>query len=92
MAKEYYNVLEEIVPTVVNVLLNSPDYQTVCRCRTCTTDIIALTLNSIPPRYITSPEKREIVFRLFNQNFMRTMLNKHIISAIHIVRKNPNHD
>ncbi len=28
MAKDYYNVLEEIVPTVVTVLLNSPDYQT----------------------------------------------------------------
>lgn len=92
MAKEYFNVLEEIVPTVVNVMLNSPDYQTVCRCQKCTVDIIALTLNSVPPRYVTDAEKRDIIFRLYNQNFMRTTLNKHIISAIHVVRKNPNHD
>ncbi|MGP4082342.1 late competence development ComFB family protein [Pseudalkalibacillus sp. R45] len=92
MAKEYYNVLEEIVPTVVTVLLNSPDYQTICRCNKCTIDIIALSLNSIPPRYVTSPDNREIIYQLFNKPFMRTMLNKHIISAIHVVRKNPNHD
>jgi competence protein ComFB len=92
MAKEYFNVLEEIVPTVVNVMLNSPDYQTICRCQKCTVDIIALTLNSVPPRYVTDIEKRDIIFRLYNQNFMRTTLNKHIISSIHVVRKNPNHD
>ncbi|MGM7700100.1 late competence development ComFB family protein [Pseudalkalibacillus sp. Hm43] len=92
MAKEYFNVLEEIIPTLVTVMLNSPDYQTVCRCQKCSVDIIALTLNSVPPRYVTSDEKREIIFRLYNQSFMRTTLNKHIISAIHVVRKNPNHD
>ncbi|MCF6136122.1 late competence development ComFB family protein [Pseudalkalibacillus berkeleyi] len=92
MSKPYFNVLEEIIPTLVTVTLNSPDYQTVCRCQTCTNDIIALTLNSIPARYITTPEKREIIFRLYNQTFMRTALNKHIVKAIYVVRKSPNHD
>lgn len=90
--KPYFNVMEEIVPTIVNVLLNSPDYQTVCRCEKCTTDIIALSLNSIPARYVTTDEKRNLVYELFGKSSMRDMLNKHIIGAIHVVRKNPNHD
>ncbi|WLD94018.1 late competence development ComFB family protein [Alkalihalobacillus sp. AL-G] len=90
--KQFYNVMEEIVPTIVKVLLNSPDYQTVCRCEKCTVDIIALSLNSIPARYVTSDDKRNLVYELFGKPFMREMLNKHIIGAIHVVRKNPNHD
>lgn len=92
MEMDYYNVLEEVVPTLVSVFLRSPDYQTFCHCDICRRDVIALSLNSIPPRYVTSDEKRNIVVNLFNQSFMRQMVNKHIISAIHVVGKQPNHD
>lgn len=92
MEKDYYNVLEEIVPTLVNVMMHSPDYQVFCKCNQCRTDIIVLTLNSVPPRYVTSEETKQMVFELFNKTFMRQMVNKHIISAIYVVGKNPRHN
>ena len=44
----YVNVMEEVVSTLVNVLMMSPDYQTFCNCAKCRNDIIAISLNTLP--------------------------------------------
>lgn len=87
MTKKVHNVLEEIVPPLVTVLLNSPDYQTFCKSDSCQNKIIAKTLNKVPPRYVISDEERQTVFELFNKRFMREILNRHIIIAIYEVDK-----
>lgn len=89
--KNYYNVMEDIVPTLVRVMMFSPEYQTYCHCDQCMVDIIALTLNNVPPRYVTSEEKRNIVMELYKKDFMTQNLNKHIRGAIQTVNKNPHH-
>jgi competence protein ComFB len=91
MINNYVNVMEEIVSTLVNVLMMSPDYQTFCQCERCRNDIITLSLNSLPCHYVTSEEGRIRVFEQLNTVENRKWINKRIIKAIHIVGKYPKH-
>ncbi|WP_257391721.1 late competence development ComFB family protein [Mesobacillus jeotgali] len=87
----YVNVMEEVVSTLVNVLMMSPDYQTFCNCQKCRDDIIAISLNTLPSHYVTTEDGRKMVFEQLNTQENRTWINKRIISAIHLVGKYPKH-
>lgn len=87
----YVNVMEEVVSTLVNVLMMSPDYQTFCHCQKCRNDIIAISLNTLPSHYVTTEDGRKMVFEQLNTRENRTWINKRIISAIHLVGKYPKH-
>jgi competence protein ComFB len=87
----YVNVMEEVVSTLVNVLMMSPDYQTFCNCQKCRNDIIAISLNTLPSHYVTTDDGRKMVFEQLNTQENRAWINKRIISAIHLVGKYPKH-
>ncbi|MCM3667185.1 late competence development ComFB family protein [Mesobacillus subterraneus] len=87
----YVNVMEEVVSTLVNVLMMSPDYQTFCNCQKCRNDIIAISLNTLPSHYVTTEDGRKMVFEQLNTQENRAWINKRIISAIHLVGKYPKH-
>ena len=87
----YVNVMEEVVSTLVNVLMMSPDYQTFCNCLKCRNDIVAISLNTLPSHYVTTENGRKMVFEQLNTRENRTWINKRIISAIHLVGKYPKH-
>jgi competence protein ComFB len=87
----YINVMEEVVSTLVNVLMMSPDYQTFCNCQKCRNDIIAISLNTLPSHYVTTEDGRKMVYEQLNTQENRTWINKRIISAIHLVGKYPKH-
>jgi competence protein ComFB len=90
--KDYTNTMEEIVETLVYILMSGTEYRTFCNCKKCKTDIIALALNSLPSHYVTTSENRERVIKSLNEEGMRRWINKRIISAIHIVGKYPKHN
>jgi competence protein ComFB len=92
MNEDYINVMEEIVSTLVTVLMVSPDYQTFCQCRKCRNDIIAISLNNLPSHYVTTEQGRFMVFQQLNTEDNRKWINKRIINAIHFVGKYPKHD
>lgn len=85
--RPYKNVLEEIIPTLVNVMLYSTDFQTYCHCNSCRTNIIVQTLNALPPRYVSNGEQRKIFFDLYNKPYMRKQLNQEIVRSIYRVGK-----
>ncbi|MFN7249540.1 MAG: late competence development ComFB family protein [Anaerobacillus sp.] len=87
----YKNIMEEIVEVLVVTLLAGPEYQTFCKCKKCRNDVIALSLNSLPPQYATTQENRQRVYESYNQPSMRKWVNKRIISSLHIVNKYPQH-
>ncbi|CAM3888929.1 late competence development ComFB family protein [Mesobacillus thioparans] len=87
----YTNVMEEVVSTLVNVLMMSPDYQTFCNCQKCRDDIIAISLNTLPSHYVTTEDGRKMVYEQLNTQENRAWINKRIISAIHLVGKYPKH-
>lgn len=91
MDNDYVNVMEEIVSTLVTVLMVGPEYQTFCHCSKCRNDIIALSLNTLPCHYVTTKESRIKVFEMLNTVENRRWINKRLISAIHVVGKYPKH-
>ena len=85
------NVTEEIVRGLVVFMLYSNDYQTFCRCEQCKMDVMAIALNALPPRYVTSSQWRDVVFNEMNTPSSLEEINKQIIHAIHIVGRKPKH-
>ncbi|MEK4230987.1 late competence development ComFB family protein [Solibacillus sp. FSL H8-0538] len=86
------NVIEEIVSGLVRFLLHGNEYQTFCHCKVCELDIIAITLNTLPPKYVTTKDSRDAAFQQLNTPENIEMINKQIIRAIHIVGRNPRHE
>ena len=85
------NVTEEIVRGLVSFLLHGTEYQTFCHCNQCEMDIIAIALNTLPPKYVASNESRDAAFGQLNTLENIEGINKQIIRAIHIVGRNPRH-
>jgi competence protein ComFB len=83
--------MEEIVSTLVTVLMMSPEYQTFCHCPKCRNDIISLSLNTLPCHYVTTMDGRAHIFEMLNTVENRRWINKRIISEIHTVGKYPHH-
>ncbi|MCG7217773.1 late competence development ComFB family protein [Paenibacillus mucilaginosus] len=71
--------------------MSGPEYQTFCKCKKCRVDVIALSLNGLPPQYATTEENRKMIFTSFNEAGMRKWVNKRIINSIHLVSKYPKH-
>mgnify|MGYP003550798762 CR=1 FL=1 len=87
----YVNVTEEIVHGLVGFLLHGVEYQTFCHCEQCEADIIALTLNSLPPKYVATKKSRDEAYKQLNTPEMIEVINRQIIRAIHVVGRNPQH-
>ena len=87
----FVNVTEEIVRGLVIFLLRGPEYQTFCNCRICEYDTVALALNSLPSKYVTSKEARDKAFAMMNTPEYIQLINSEIIRALHTVSKNPRH-
>ena len=85
------NVTEEIVHGLVSFLLHGVEYQTFCHCEQCELDIVAITLNALPSKYVATKEARDAAFEALNTPDKIEEINKQIIRAIHIVGRNPNH-
>ena len=85
------NVTEEIVRGLVSFLLRGPEYQTFCKCQTCEFDTVALALNALPSKYVTSMESRDEAFIMMNTPEHIELINKEIIHALHVVNKFPRH-
>ena len=85
------NVTEEIVHGLVSFLLHGTEYQTFCHCEQCELDIVALTLNQLPPKYVATNKSRDAAFQALNTPEMIEKINKQIIKGIHIVGRHPNH-
>jgi len=86
---ELKNCMEEVVQDKMDIVLEQ--YPSCCRCEQCRSDIAALALNQLPPRYV-STRKGDVFVRV---NEMSTACEVTVIQAIakaiEIVSKNPHH-
>ncbi|WP_391204887.1 late competence development ComFB family protein [Psychrobacillus sp. L4] len=83
------NVMEEIVRSIVTMLMRGTEYQTFCKCAQCEMDIIALSLNTLPAHYVTTEQGRNSVFERMNSRENLEWINKRIIQSIHVIGKYP---
>ena len=82
------NLMEELVINSLEDVLKDIN---MCKCETCVTDITAIALNSLPPKYIVTQ-----VGELYSKSdLLRQQFEVDIISAITkaavIVKRNPRH-
>lgn len=87
----YKNSLEEIIETMLfDILKNYPD---VCKCDKCISDMLALTLNCLTPKYVVS-EQGKIYVRVLNEIDVqeKIKITTCIIKAIDKVHTCPKHD
>lgn len=89
MEKKYYNVMESVVETTYEQMKDSLG---VCACQQCRNDVIALALNYLPPRYVStaSGELYSKASNSFNAQFSADV-HKAIAQAAEQVRRNPRH-
>jgi competence protein ComFB len=82
------NLMEELVINALEDVLKDIN---MCKCEICVTDIMAIALNSLPPKYIVT-EMGELYSK---SNVLRQQFEVDIISAITkaavIVKRKPRH-
>ncbi|MCL1982334.1 MAG: late competence development ComFB family protein [Clostridiales bacterium] len=82
------NILEEVLRLEATTIMNSYD---MCCCDRCTNDVIAITLNNMPPKYVVS-RKGSLFAKIASYGMQyRTDLYSKLAEACAIVSKSPNH-
>ncbi len=83
------NAMESVVYDKLELILEKEEAG--CRCEQCMSDVICLTLNKIPPKYVASDAGVLLtkVSVVTHQDEI-DILNK-IVESLVIVRKNPRH-
>ncbi len=83
-----YNYIEKMVQNLLPEILEEAD---MCECDACKTDVIAIALNNIKPRYVVS-ERGELYTKLSTLEAQNeTDVIKEIAKACQIVKNNPRH-
>lgn len=84
------NILEQVVTELVDEILST--LSNVCGCDRCRADITCLTLNRLPPRYVTH-RYGEILSRAeFDRPQGRTEIITAIMAAIRQIQNRPHDD
>ena len=82
------NSMEELASSILKEAIKDID---VCKCEKCMKDILALTLNALPPKYVVT-EKGELYSKV---NLLRQQFDVVVITAItkasEIVKQHPRH-
>ncbi|MGM0379371.1 MAG: late competence development ComFB family protein [Bacillota bacterium] len=87
---EIHNFMEVAVEKLLPRVLKS--YPGVCTCDKCMTDIKAIALNNLKPKYV-STEKGELYSKVDGMsNQFEVDIEKEIVKAIEIVKENPRHE
>lgn len=82
------NILEDLITYKLDELIKETD---VCDCERCRTDIIAIALNKLPSRYVTS-SSGDIMARMQSMDDqMQANITTAILKAIDSVKKTPHH-
>jgi competence protein ComFB len=83
-----HNLMEEAILDVVDDFM---DKRNICACEQCRLDVVAIALNSLPPRYVATP--KGVIYA--KTDFLEIQKNIDVIGAIlkaiELVKKNPHH-
>lgn len=83
------NVMEQITMNLFQEF--ELHYKLKCNCDLCRTDILALALNNIPPKYVSS-EKGEVLMRAIHSDVQSKQdIIRELTSAAMKVESNPRH-
>jgi competence protein ComFB len=81
--------MENVVDNLMEDILS--DYDEICQCERCKSDIKAITLNNLKPHYVAT-EKGELYSKVNEMsNQFKVDVYKALTDAVEIVKKNPHH-
>lgn len=84
------NYMEDLVLARIDKVL--AQYPQCCRCEQCRLDIMALALNRLPPRYISS-HKGDVFTRIEEMNGVYDVeVIKALVKAVELVHAHPRHE
>jgi competence protein ComFB len=84
------NKMEEIVIGMADDLISKQDENT-CKCDRCRMDIIALALNSLPPKYVVTTIGNAVTNVSLNSSQGKANITMAICKAIEVVKGKPRH-
>ncbi|HHY21987.1 MAG TPA: late competence development ComFB family protein [Bacilli bacterium] len=84
-----FNVMELIVELMLKEHLHSLNLN--CHCRHCQLDVMAITLNRLPPQYVVKEEGSAYIKAKFMEDQNQANVLAALAYAATVVRNNPNH-
>ena len=84
------NFMEDVVEDLVNKLWKE-DID-ICKCNKCKNDVMALSLNKLPPKYFSSDKGNVWAKLLYSDNQKMTDVMKAVAESMKIVNQNQRHD
>lgn len=85
----FRNVMEHVVEEKLDELFKTYDG---CKCDRCRADIMALTLNNLPPRYAVTDAGELFTKIQYTQKRYELEVIKQLASAANLVKEFPHHD
>ncbi len=82
------NILEDLIIYKLDELIEATD---VCKCDRCRSDIIAIALNKLPSRYVSSSGGDIMARMQAMDDQMQANITTAILKAIEQVKKKPHH-
>lgn len=83
------NILEDLIVYKLDELIDTTG---VCKCDRCRNDIIAISLNKLPSRYVSS-SGGDIMARMQSMDDqMQANITASILKAIEVVKSKPHHE
>ncbi len=80
------NILEDMVAKELDNVYQR--YLDICKCKQCTIDVIAITLNQIPPQYVTGKRASKSTQNALYEKY-NTQINEVLGKAIEKVKNRP---
>jgi competence protein ComFB len=85
----YENYIEKIVRQELN--RRYEDDKDLCKCDVCYRDIMTLTLNNLPPMYVSSDVGHIMTMYHLTKDQLHTQVMVELLKAIKQVKNSPNH-
>lgn len=83
------NYIEKIVRDELNKFYKED--RTLCKCDKCFQDIITLTLNNLPPMYVSSNVGHIMTMYNLTKDQLQAQVMVELLKALDQVKKHPNH-
>ncbi|KMT20973.1 late competence development ComFB family protein [Clostridium cylindrosporum] len=85
------NYMEDVVEDLVDKLWNENTDKDFCKCEKCKNDVIALSLNKLPPKYFSSDKGNIWTKLIFADNQKMTDVMTAVAEAMKIVKSSQRH-
>ncbi len=89
MVKQFENYIEKIVRDKLADLFGEDT--TVCQCDNCVQDILTLTLNRLPPMYVSSNVGHIMTMFNLSHDQLTAQVMVELLKAVQLVKNNPRH-